>query len=374
MKPAVNPVPTLYNHDILLYTQEVEGGVHLYSGRVLGLTQPDDLIQLHPDLQRDFAAILAHYQQVGLSVTQQVIWQVDMTEINHHPGYDLSVYFFGSTRADHPESQAFFAQRDLRWSQTAAYINSKNNFMALAHQLAIPVPLTLCYATPADLPSLETLPYPCYFKPSISDHGFGISRCSDPVALQTALGCLHPGESFQVQQEVSAIAFLNLQYQVVGDRLERVLASEQVLQGCVHQGNRYPTAYEPWEMVDPMSHWLHDQGMGGVFAFDVAVCPNGEGAVSYLAIECNPRFNGSSYPTAIAHRLGIPQWSTATCAVKARGIAELDLTGLTFDPATGEGIILVNWGTIQAGKVGLLLGGSGERSAQLLASFQARNS
>jgi len=56
-----------------------------------------------------------------------------------------------------------------------------------------------------------------------------------------------------------------------------------------------------------MAEWLYREGMKGTFAFDVAVTRKGVGT-DYLAIECNPRFNGASYPTVIAHKLGLESW------------------------------------------------------------------
>lgn len=361
----------IYNHDILLSTHEKYGGVHLYSGRALGLTFPGDKVQIHPDLRPDWPAIAAHYQRVGLTYTEDVLWTVDMAEIIRHPGYDFSVYFFGNAVDATPAAQQFFTALDEPWCRTVAYINSKNNFMELADQLQVPVPQTLRFATQADLPPLAELPYPCYLKPSVSDHGFGIARCDSPAQVQAALAQLEPDSPFQVQAEVAATAFLNLQYQVVAGRAERVLVSEQVLAGCVHQGNRYPTTQEPWQVVDAMAQWLVDQGMKGIFAFDVAVLAEGAER-PYVAIECNPRFNGSSYPTAIAHRLGIPQWSSATCTLSPRPIADLDLKGVEYDPDTGKGMILVNWGTIHAGKLSVLVAGTLQEQEDCLATLRQR--
>lgn len=65
-------------------------------------------------------------------------------------------------------------------------------------------------------------------------------------------------------------------------------------------------------------------GMQGVFAFDIAVIdrPNG---VEYLAIECNPRFNGASYPTAIAHKFGITHWMSRLFYTDHRSLRDLNL-------------------------------------------------
>jgi hypothetical protein len=161
----------------------------------------------------------------------------------------------------------------------------------------------------------------------------------------------------QLQEEVKADVFLNLQYRVINGRLLKMAASEQVLDGCAHQGNRYPSTYAPWDVVDPMALWLKNRGIKGIFAFDVAVIQTDDG-IKFSAIECNPRFNGASYPTIIAQKLDIPEWSALTFKTRHRNFSDLNLQDLEFDMKTGEGVVIVNWGTLLKGKLVLLLAGS----------------
>lgn len=56
-----------------------------------------------------------------------------------------------------------------------------------------------------------------------------------------------------------------------------------------------------------------DGGGGGfkdIPAFDVTVLP-GEQKTDYLAIECNPRYNGASYPILIASKLAFNAWESS---------------------------------------------------------------
>ena len=99
-------------------------------------------------------------------------------------------------------------------------------------------------------------------------------------------------------------------------------------------------------------------------SFDVAVVDAPEGPI-YLAIECNPRYNGSSYPTEIAERLQVPSWCSETLHTDYQRLADLTLTDLEFDPKTKTGVVFVNWGTIQAGKVTVLLAGTPAQQADL---------
>ena len=98
--------------------------------------------------------------------------------------------------------------------------------------------------------------------------------------------------------------------------------------------------------------------MKGIFAFDLTLVETPGGGMRFPAIECNPRFNGASYPTVIAQKLDVPEWSAMTFKTKYRRLSDLDLGDLEFDMKTGEGLVIVNWGTLLKGKLVLLLAGS----------------
>ena len=122
-------VRQVLNHDIMNCTAEGVTGNHLYSGRALGISEPWDVIQLHPDLQSQWDAITAHYRRIGLSHTREVIWHVHREELGARIGFHPSVLFFG------PDECRFWG--DNAWMETVDYINSKNNFMALADRLGV---------------------------------------------------------------------------------------------------------------------------------------------------------------------------------------------------------------------------------------------
>ena len=354
----------IVNHDIMHCTADGVAGNQLYSGRALGLSEPWDIIQLHPDLEPLWDDICAHYARVGLSHTQDVIWHVDRASLGEHIGYLPSVFYFG------PNECVYWGDR--QWLDTVEYINSKNHFMTLAQQLGVDVPMTCCFPRAADIDAKvrAATAYPCYLKAAVSVSGVGIYRCQDEAELTDAVGRFDPDTPVQIQEEVLSDTFLNLQYEVVGNQLFRLQASQQILEGTVHQGNQVPADYEPWDSVEPMARWLKDQGMKGMFAFDVAVVQGPDG-VRFPAIECNPRFNGASYPTVIAHKLGIREWTATTFQTRHRDLASIDLGGLEYDPHTGEGAILVNWGTVLVGKLMVLMGGSSAYREALQVELEA---
>ncbi|MEM9116812.1 MAG: ATP-grasp domain-containing protein [Cyanobacteria bacterium P01_F01_bin.56] len=361
----------IYNHDITLYTHDLDDSIQFYSGRALGLTHADDKIQLAKTLQPEWEKIVEHYAQIGLPHTHDVIWDVSFNVINQFPDREISVYFFGDVINPHDTYRQLFQQWDGQLREIVEFVNSKNNFIQLAEEIGIPVPQTFRFANLAEAQAANVEVFPCFVKPAVSDHGVGITRCPDADALAAAFATLVPEEPLQVQEEVSASAFLNLQYHIDKGKIEPLLVSEQLLDGCVHKGNRYPAQHEPWDKVAPFAEWMSDRGMKGIFAVDVAVVPEPEGT-RYVAIECNPRYNGSSYPTVVAKRLNIPEWSSGTYKTQLRSLKELELKDIAYNPATHQGVILINWGTIQAGKVSVLFAGTEAEQAEFETVLQQR--
>ena len=361
----------IFNHDIMNCTHEQVKGNHLYSGRVLGLTDPDDVVQLHPELRPEWQTITEHYHRIGLRHSHQIVWDVSFSKIKERPDLESSVFYFGDAVNKESSHAEQFRKLDQKWYGVVDYVNSKNNFMALARTLGVTVPKTLCFDHKSAIDLQAGIPYPCYLKPSISVDGMGIVRCEDQEQLVLALPGLPDHMPFQIQEEVQATSFLNLQYQVTSQGVLPLAASEQILEGCAHSGNRYPTVHQPWDVVEPMAKWMFEQGMKDIFAFDVAVTEK-EGEPRYLAIECNPRFNGASYPTGIARKLNISQWRSETFATSFRSLQQLDLTDIEYNSQTGQGIVLINWGSILVGRLAILLAGTEDQQEQSRKILQQR--
>lgn len=353
------------NHDIMNCTADGVTGNHLYSGRALGISEPWDIIQLHPDLEPLFPYIARHYQDIGLSFSGNVIWNLDPAELGAHIGFEPSVFYFG------PHERRYWG--DDKWLDIVEFINSKNNFMRVARELRMDVPETECFERLSDItPShIEHFTYPCYLKAAVSVSGVGIYRCENKADMKRSIALYEEDIPVQVQTEVRAVSFLNMQYRVLNGKAVHLKVSEQILHGFAHQGNRVPASHEPWHITDPMAEWLVHHGMKGIFAFDVAIVQT-EYGLRFAAIECNPRFNGASYPTLIAYKRDIPEWSAVSLATQYRTLKDIDLSGLQYDHSKGEGVILVNWGTVLVGKLVVLVAGSQEIQQRLLLELKSR--
>lgn len=355
----------IVNHDIMHCTADGVEGNDLYSGRALGLSEPDDFIQLHPKLEPLWEDIMQHYDRIGLSHSKNAIWDTSLSKLASYEDYRPSVFYYG------PEECKICSNSE--WLETVEFINSKNNFVALAEQLGIDVPQTRCFDSVDEIGEMDIISFshPCYLKAAVSVSGVGIYRCANREELREALKNFESNVPVQLQEEVLAKTFLNIQYRIVDGQLVRLAVSEQILKGPAHQGNRFPAGHEPWDAIEPMAVWLAEHGMQGVFAFDVAVVQTLTG-YRFRAIECNPRFNGASYPTVIAQKLDIPEWSAMTFKTRHTLLSDIDLHGLEFDMKTGKGVVIVNWGTILKGKLQLLLAGSLEHQYTMQAELQYR--
>jgi len=355
----------IYNHDIINCTADGVVGNHLYSGRALGITEPWDIIQINEALQPMWNDITSHYERIGLTHTQQVIWNLNLKELGAHIDFQPSVFFYG------PDESQYWG--DNKWLNTVDYINSKNSFMELATQLGVDVPKTLCFESVSEISiaDLVDMKYPCYLKAAISVSGVGIYRCEDKNELLDSVGKFNADTPVQIQEEIKTDTFLNMQYKVVGKELIRLAVSEQILDGFAHQGNRVPASHEPWHIVDPMAEWLVENGMKGIFAFDVGIVQTSDG-LRFPAIECNPRFNGASYPTLVAQKLNIAEWSSINLSTKHRNLAEIDLKDIEYNQSTGEGAIIINWGTVLEGKIMILMAGSTSYQEALAIELKAR--
>jgi hypothetical protein len=94
----------IVNHDIMHCTAEGVTGNDLYSGRALGLTEPDDYIQLHPVLKPMWNDIAGHYRRIGLNHTENVIWDVSLDNCLHilPLGVTGRRYFISDLRSARP--------------------------------------------------------------------------------------------------------------------------------------------------------------------------------------------------------------------------------------------------------------------------------
>ncbi len=341
----------ILNHDVCDAASEEEliamGGGAKYSTRVLGSTFEDDIVQFNPSLKKSWDWIHSHYNRIGLEHSSNIIWE-DKFNIVRDYDHELDVFIYGE--------KAFGVRPNRNWFEIVKVMNSKNEFIKICSENSIATPKTFIYNDKNEIEDSSLFNFPSYLKLSVSVSGLGVMKCNNEKELEKELEKVPVGLSIQIQEGVEAKAFLNVQYEITNEGCKRLLVSEQILKGAHHDGNRFPSVYNPWGLTDPIAEIMYSCGMKGIFAFDVAVDEDN----SMYMIECNPRYNGATYPTKIASKLGINRWITKNIATSVKSINDIDLGVLEYN--NKKGVIAFNWGTVDdGGKLGVLIAANNDK-------------
>lgn len=338
----------LVNHHTAIFDGETEFPDEEYHVRAHVVTRPGDVLQLDGSHRSAAQWAMAHFNRVGLQVTDQIHWGMGYDVAREFPGHTFDPFIF-----DH---RAHAVRPDQRWFNIVEEMNDKNATLRRARRLGVPYPDTEIFGCKSKVGDLERFQYPLFLKRAVSLAGQGVWYCPSSGVLEARLQELPEGIGVQLQQPAQGM-FLNVSYFCEGDgTYRRILCSEQILEGPCHVGNRPTRRHRPWSLTDPLAEYMTRAGMRGYFAFDVVATPT-EG---YLLIECNPRWNGSCYPTEVASRVGINgfTWASRNFCTELP-IEDIDLGGLEFNSVTRKGIIVLNYGTVKLyRKIGLMLIGT----------------
>jgi hypothetical protein len=354
----------IVNHEMLDCSDERElgrlAGLPRYQARSLCITRPEDLIQLNPMLQSDYDWAQRHYARIGLPVSTNVLWDDSFERLAEFPGHGLDVFLFGR--------RAHSVRPDAGRFEVVAEMNQKNLLIQRSWHLGTPTPFTQIFDSKHKLGDLGQYQYPLFLKLSISVSGLGVWGCETPDKLAAQLRQIDDDVPLQLQQPVDA-EFLNVQYfGMPNGKFKRVLVTEQILDGNAHAGNR-PTHHKSWAVTDPLAVYMVKNGMRGIFAFDVAALKNG----NYLVIECNPRYNGASYPTIVSQRLGVGNnWMARNFATNVASGSAIDLGEFEYNPTTNTGAVLMNWGIVPEGKVGYMVVGTPDQQRVIADAIATR--
>jgi hypothetical protein len=345
-------------------------GVDMYGARVLASSYPGDVIMMPPALadRRLLSKIIEHYERIGLKVADKFIFNEDWKVALQYPDHEMDAFHFGAA--------ANAVAPDETFASLAEQMNNKNTFIKFCHKMGIPTPGTVLFETVdeflADQNNLPGAGFPLYVKAAISASGMHVIRCENNDELLVAVHKM-PG-AFQIQEGLSLeTLFYNIQYtEVAGKRYHGPL-TRQKLDGNQHNGNVFPSGIDV-DIVQPLADKLatsmSERGMKSTWAFDVAVAPT-RGA---LFIEANPRWNGASYYSHPAERLKAKAWEGQYVHPKHTNFDFLfrDCSDWEYSPSHKTGIVIINWGTVVAHKLGLLVIGEPEQRESLLKTFHSR--
>lgn len=344
-------MPTLYNHGSHLNASDYEshnpekaeymryeGG--LYTARAIPCTSPDDVIQLDPRLKNDYPYMLEHLEEVGLDTAEQVIWDASAEIAEELPDYDLSVWLFNEDfNRVRPNNSRLQATRKF---------NDKNSFIRHCNDQGYPVPRTTMVDDGVTL-DISPVNFPVYLKAARSSDGASIYRCKSNQEL-TAI-TEQADYAFQIQEEVEGVsAFLNVQYRSVGGEALYLATTEQILDGFSHAGNRHPSEHDPRNIIHELANDIASEGVDDIFALDVAISPAGA-----HVIECNARWNGSTYPSMVAQKLAAKEWVACSVGTSLASAKDIKLGDITYNPSESIGVVILNAGHMAMhGKVSVM--------------------
>lgn len=356
-------MPTLYNHTLhttadqfaghnqTKYVETLRDG-GLNSARALAIAVAGDRLQLDPRLKNEtFPFLQEHLGEFGLATEAEIIWSVDPKVAMEYPKHYLSPYsFVEAFNAVRPDDRRRFATR---------MANDKNAFIAFCEAHGYPVPKTISSNRYAEPGTFQNVKLPAYVKAARSAAGVSIFRCETVAELKYSAE--KAGHDFQIQEEVvGVLAFQNVQYQTTKGATEHLATTDQLLNGYAHIGNRFPSAYDPRAITDPLSRAMASLGLKDVFAFDVAVT-----ADQMFIIECNARWNGSTAPTKAMARLGLTAWTACNVDTELESPLDIKLGDTAYSKAKGYGAIVLNTAFMRAdGKATVVLTGQPEAQAE----------
>lgn len=335
-------------------------GIGHIPARALILSRPGDIVAIHPDLAVHVPHILMHYGELGLAVAGQFLPELGYPAETLAAGLTLDTFLWS------PEANA--AAPDPRRLDATLQYNDKNWFMEHCATQGYPVPESETFAA-GTVPQDLHLGYPVYVKAAVSGSGKHVVECRSLAEVQAAAKLMP--EHYQAQAAVPRIvAALNVLYFIdEAGEAHFVCTTEQILEGAVHNGNRYPSVFDPRAITDAVANDAAQAGVRRLCGFDVLVSQTH----GFQLVECNPRPNGSSYYAMAAYRLGITgPWQGIGLPTTHRWLAGINLQGLVYDPSRGSGVVLVGWGSIAVGGLGFLIAGTPDEQATLLAELRQR--
>lgn len=357
------------------------GGVRLYPTREQIGSMERDLLWLPSGLENQADYMRGHYKTVvGLPTSDHLLFTDDWRDLRLSD-YDIDL----SLVQPHPfimnESMRQWLKNNIgnqslgfdKWSRSAQRFESKRNFIRLCKGLRIRVPETLFMEDVHARDIFEGNDESLLFKLDRSASGLGMMAVSNERELGHARVATQYRD-FLLQKKVRLALELGVQINLSEGLVPRIIAitGQHVGVNNDHMGNYHPYTARTQVKINEVAlkhdlmrlcFVMHHAGMRGRVGVDVLVSPDGE----YYLSEVNARRTGATPYIDAANRLGVSSWSSMSLPTTARCVTDLDLNTnkLIYRPGRDEGLLLINWGPICEGKVGVMFIGSPDKWERL---------
>lgn len=336
-------------------------GIKDYPAREWVCTGPGDMIWLPDRLTGGLPLIRQHYAEAGIAPTEEVVFSDDWRDLepNIFAGCAFEPFIWNPSMVDwatHVPNRAQRAAGARKWESKihlARFLESHG--LPRAHTVHMQDhTLDRAFAEAGEAGLL--------YKADVGASGLGITTvysAADVEKLQA-----DSGEPFLLQHKVPKVMELSVQLDISDTHARIVLITGMsVGRENDHLGNYYPYVFAPdCPYIDPaklqgvvmsIMKAMQADGVRGRCGVDVLVTGDGHWVIS----EVNARRTGATAYIDAANRLNATAWKSQNYATSATNLAELDLgnCSLTYTTDKREGVVVVNWGPVSAGKVGLLV-------------------
>lgn len=322
------------------------------SGRALCLSFPPDHVRLEAGLEMSLDWTIGHYRRVGLPVANNIVLKDGLFDWFQTYSYRRTDVFCLGEENCHDRSLVARVKG----------LNNKNTFIELCRVQEWPIPVT---CTSGEWGSRESPPprlhFPVVVKVAVSAGGKDVFVCLDNEEMQQVILTLSASRrQFQAQEFLDGAVFYSVQSRKSVSQAPMWQVTKQVISGNSYVGtssmvpdkviNRLLSLLQP---TSSCLTYIEASGIE-VFGLDFAVTKDGR----MLLIECNPRYTAAIYPAVVAERLGHSGWEYRYFEVEHNDLSKVLPPGLEYDPSTRKGVVIVDWGSILRGEVGMLFFGS----------------
>lgn len=317
---------------------------NVQTGRVLLISDPDDMVVLDPGLKKEYTYVRSHLDRAGLETSHQIIWKHYDRPLTSKLKSQKRVSLYCYSPKWHQ-----VLQDHKRLEATSLYL-LKSAALEAGKKNNIITPMSfLCKNYQSSLSIIDQVTFPVYLKPERASSGIGITFCptkEDLIAILKSYSYF----PMLLQEEVKADYFSSIHFRVKQDKIENFVTVKQTIENNCAVGHHAPHGLEIETNYMILAQQLYQDGMKGYFGFDVGIKKAADGSHQQILMECNPRFTSATYPALIAEKLGVRTWQTKRYQTPHRSLQQFDLASVTFDSKTKRGVILLDWGMLLLGE------------------------
>lgn len=337
---------------------EVVQGVDHYCLRGLMSTsvQRDELFWLPPELDNVLDPVLAHLYEAGIIPTKNIAFAPNWSGmvLANFPEYTLRPFIMNG------EMHRWAGPAYDQWHRGFQHFESKIAFAEFCRAHNIPAAQSFL---PNEVGNIPDSAYENGLVAKLDRTASGLGMATVRSRNELFQWKVRHNLPFVIQHKIDKVLELGIQLELSTADVSIVsISGQHIGTENDHLGN-----YAPWNALHPnlqvdipgmkkhamtIARAMYAEGIRGRAGIDVLV----DGAGKFYFGEVNARRTGATPAIDAAQRLGVNQWSYKHTQTSARTVEELNLVGhpLCYRPGDEEGLLFINLGPIDVGKVDVM--------------------